>query len=208
MASQSDLYNAALAQGLPESAAKTAAAVGMAESGGNLNAHNTNAATGDDSYGAWQINMLGALGPARRAQLGLKSNDELFDLTTNARAMRMISSSGSNFEPWSAYKSGTYKQFLSAEDDRNWVEKAGDAVTPDNPLDALKGLVDTVNKTAAWVSNSENWIRVGYVAGGSVLVIAGLVMVLSSTGAARAASNVVPVGRVANVVKSAAKGKS
>lgn len=208
MASQAELYNAALGQGLSPEKAKIAAAIGMGESGGNLNAHNANAATGDDSYGAWQINMLGALGPARRAQLGLQSNEELYDLTTNARAMRMISSSGTNFEPWSVYKSGKYKEFLdspvSEGDGKNWAEKVGGAIIPDNPL---SGLVATVNKTAKWVSNSENWLRVGYVTGGSILVVAGLVMVLQSTSAGRAVTNVVPVGKVANIARSAVKSK-
>lgn len=215
MASQSEIYTLALAQGLSPSAAKTAAAIAMAESGGNPRAHNGNAGTGDDSYGLWQINMLGALGPARRAQLGLSSNDQLFDPVTNAKAMRMISSTGTNFQPWSVYKSGAYQKYMGADvaDDPSWLSKVGSAVTapitgPIEAAQSLSGAVETLNKAARWVSNSENWLRVGYVAGGSVLVVVGLVMVLQSTSAGRAAMNVVPVGRVANVVKSASKGKS
>jgi Lysozyme like domain len=45
--------------------ARTFAAIEQAESRGNPKAHNTNARTGDNSYGLWQINMLGRMGPAR-----------------------------------------------------------------------------------------------------------------------------------------------
>src|SRR5215831_6757861 len=49
----------------------TAVAVAMAESGGHPTSHNTNAGTGDNSYGLFQINMLGSLGPARMQQYHL-----------------------------------------------------------------------------------------------------------------------------------------
>jgi SLT domain-containing protein len=63
---------------------ETAMAIALAESGGHPRSHNTNAGTGDNSYGLFQINMINQLGPARRAQFGLSSNDELFDPLTNA----------------------------------------------------------------------------------------------------------------------------
>ena len=49
-------------------------AVAMAESSGNVQAFNNNARTGDLSYGAFQVNMRGDLGPARRRQFGLANN--------------------------------------------------------------------------------------------------------------------------------------
>ena len=48
------------------------AAIGLAESVGNPRAHNPNASTGDNSYGLMQINMLGAMGPERRAAFGIQ----------------------------------------------------------------------------------------------------------------------------------------
>ncbi len=62
------LYWLARYAGLVDSRARIAAAIALAESGGNSDAHNGNAATGDDSYGLWQINMIGAMGPARRVE--------------------------------------------------------------------------------------------------------------------------------------------
>src|SRR5690606_629367 len=72
----------------------TAVAIAGRESGYNPSAHNPNRSTGDDSYGLWQINMLGDMGPARRAQLGISSNEELFDPINNARAMALLVEDG------------------------------------------------------------------------------------------------------------------
>lgn len=86
----------------------------MAESGGRARAYNPNADTGDNSYGLFQINMLGDLGPARLRQYGLARNEDLFDPTTNARVAFRMSGGGRDWSPWSAYKNGAYKKYLSA----------------------------------------------------------------------------------------------
>jgi hypothetical protein len=88
----------------------TAVAVALAESGGDPKAHN--GTPPDNSYGLWQINMLGALGPDRRHQYHLDSNSELFDPATNARVANSIASDGKDFTPWSTYTNGAYKQYL------------------------------------------------------------------------------------------------
>lgn len=100
------------AGGSPASAA-VAAAIALAESGGRPDAHNPKPP--DDSYGLWQINMLGRLGPARRQQFGLSSNTALFDPLTNAKAAVAISGGGSNFGAWSTYTNGAYKSHLSGQ---------------------------------------------------------------------------------------------
>jgi len=89
----------------------TATAIAWAESGLNPRAHNPTPP--DDSYGLWQINMLGSLGPARRTKFGLQSNDELYAPAVNARAMASISLGGTNWRPWTTYTSGAYRQYLS-----------------------------------------------------------------------------------------------
>jgi hypothetical protein len=91
--------------------AQTMAAIIKAESSGNPYAHNTNRSTGDNSYGLSQINMIDTLGPARRKQFGLKSNEQLLDPQTNLRAAKQVKDS-SGFGAWTTFKSGTYKQFL------------------------------------------------------------------------------------------------
>ncbi|MGW4115426.1 type VII secretion target [Actinosynnema sp. NPDC004786] len=87
-----------------------AVAVALAESGGDPRAHNPTPP--DNSYGLWQINMLGSLGPARRREFGLESNRELFDPAENARAAHRISGEGRSWTPWTTYTSGAYKRHL------------------------------------------------------------------------------------------------
>lgn len=89
--------------GFPESAIPMAVAIALAESSGNTNAHNPNRLTGDNSYGLWQINMLDRMGPERRKQYGLSSNEELFNPVTNARVAARMSNGGKNWGPWSTY---------------------------------------------------------------------------------------------------------
>ncbi len=89
-----------------------AVAVAQAESGGHTMSHNTNAGTGDNSYGLFQINMLGSLGPARMRQYHLKSYNDLFDPRVNARVAYEMSDHGTNFQPWTTYTRGTYEQYL------------------------------------------------------------------------------------------------
>jgi hypothetical protein len=87
-----------------------ATAVALAESGGRPRAHNP--VPPDNSYGLWQINMLGALGPERRRAFDLNGNSQLFDPMVNARAAFAISRQGRSFGPWTTYTSGAYRRFL------------------------------------------------------------------------------------------------
>ncbi|WP_367137656.1 type VII secretion target [Saccharothrix sp. HUAS TT1] len=96
-----------------------AVAVALAESGGDPRAHNPNPP--DNSYGLWQINMLGSMGPARRREFGLESNRELFDPQENARAAYKISGDGRSWTPWSTYTNGAYKRHL--DEARRGVER-------------------------------------------------------------------------------------
>lgn len=108
-----DIASVAAGAGFSGEALRIAVAIALAESGGNPGAHNGRAP--DDSYGLWQINMLGALGPQRRAALGLRSNSDLFDPMTNARAAFMISGGGSNFNDWATFnpRNGTTPRYLA-----------------------------------------------------------------------------------------------
>jgi hypothetical protein len=105
------LVGIAKGAGFSDDNAVIAAAIAMAESGGNSNAHNPKPP--DNSYGLWQINMIGDLGPARRQQYGLSSNEQLFDPVTNAKIAFRISG-GSNFSPWTTYTGGKYKSHLAS----------------------------------------------------------------------------------------------
>lgn len=101
----------ALKAGASTDEAVQLAAIAMAESSGDIGSHNTNAGTGDNSYGLWQINMLGAMGPERRQAFGIGNNNALFDPLTNAKAaLHMLRTQG--WQAWSTYTSGAYQQFL------------------------------------------------------------------------------------------------
>src|SRR5215216_3704785 len=80
--------------------------IACAESGFNPRAHNSTPP--DNSYGLWQINMLGSMGPARRRQFGISSNDQLFNPATNAHAAQIIFKQ-QGYKAWSVYNNGSYK---------------------------------------------------------------------------------------------------
>lgn len=72
----------------------------MKESTGRPMAHNKNSNTGDNSYGLFQINMIGSLGPARLEKYNLKSNSDLFDPLTNAKIAYQMSNGGKDWSAW------------------------------------------------------------------------------------------------------------
>lgn len=81
-------------------ALKTAWAIVQRESKGNPRAFNPNPATKDLSYGLFQINMRDDLGPSRRKQYGLASNDALYDPLTNAKVAYRLSKGGTDWGHW------------------------------------------------------------------------------------------------------------
>jgi len=83
-------------------------AVAKKESHGNPLSHNGNRKTGDNSYGLFQVNMLGQMGADRRAQYGLAKNAELLNPVVNAKIAYQMSNGGKN---WSAWK-GVHTQVV------------------------------------------------------------------------------------------------
>lgn len=92
------------AVGFEGKALKTAWAVVMRESRGRPVAHNKNANTGDNSYGLFQINMLGSMGVDRLAKfqdkVGITKVTDLFDPVANARAAYYMTAGGKNWASW------------------------------------------------------------------------------------------------------------
>lgn len=88
-----------IANGGSPAVADIAAAVAMAESGGDSSASNSNT-DGSTDRGLWQINSVhGSL--------------STFDVTANTKAAIQISNNGKNWSPWVTFVSGAYKKFLS-----------------------------------------------------------------------------------------------
>lgn len=54
----------------------------------------------EDSFGLFQINMKGNLGPARRGHYGLSSNEELLDPLMNIKAARILFGDGGGIKNW------------------------------------------------------------------------------------------------------------
>ena len=100
MLSRKQLKNVLETAGFKGEALKVAWAVAMKESTGRPYSHNKNRETGDNSYGLFQINMIDSLGPARRKQFGLSSNEELFDPVRNAKIAYFMSNGGENWSAW------------------------------------------------------------------------------------------------------------
>ncbi|WP_328795999.1 type VII secretion target [Halosaccharopolyspora lacisalsi] len=100
----------------------TSVAVALAESGGDTEAHNDTPP--DNSYGLWQVNMIGDSGENRRGQLGLDSNSGLFDPAANAAAAHDIyDSRGDSFKPWTTHENGEHEKHLDE------ARKAAEQVT-------------------------------------------------------------------------------
>jgi murein DD-endopeptidase MepM/ murein hydrolase activator NlpD len=93
----------ALAQqaGLNDMQSSIAAAIALAESGGNpdANLHTSS----ENSVGLWQINLYA------HPQY---SYAQMQDPVQNAQAMVAVSNQGTNWIPWTTYTSGKYQQFL------------------------------------------------------------------------------------------------
>lgn len=173
-------------------------AVALAESGGNERAHNYKPSTRDDSYGLWQINMYGDLGPDRRRRFGLSSNDQLYDPVTNAKvAGRIWRASG--FTPWSAYRNGKYEQYLDRAEKATGGDPSDDAF--DDAVNSVTGGVDAILgtlggnldpmanllstplgwfvKAAEWFAEPHNWVRILEVVGGMVLGVVAIGVIVN-----------------------------
>lgn len=190
---------AAKAGGFPDSEIPLAVAIALAESGGNPRAHN--ATPPDNSYGLWQINMYGPLGPARRAQYGLQNNDELYDPVKNARAAYAIRR-GQGWTAWSVYTNNRYKRYLS---DAQNVKIPILPPIPDVVPDVATELAQIMNAPMEWIN--KGLFRVSMFVGGGVLLLAGIALLAMQGQNAAVAKLAKPiagaVGKVGKVGKAA-----
>ena len=92
---------------------KEAWAIAKKESNGRPLAHNGNTKTGDNSYGVFQVNMIGELGVDRREQFGLKSNSDLLNPVVNAQIAHYMSKGGEDWTAWKGTSSAKVKEWMS-----------------------------------------------------------------------------------------------
>lgn len=137
--------------------AAVAAAIAMAESGGNANARNPS--TG--SIGYWQINPQAH--PPSQATA---------DPLGNARAAVAISNNGRNWQPWQAFTNGSYRQFLNGADAAGATQNTASAGGGNWVADLFAPIFGTVG----------NWlIDAGMIVGGLVVFIWGTTVTILST---------------------------
>jgi len=178
----------------------TAVAIAQAESRFDPGAHNF---TGRDlSYGLWQINMKGDLGPTRRARYRIARNEDLYNPEINARVAYAIwLDRGKRFTDWSTYNNGAYipykgfAQFAvsQVESGQRFYEpllgniqdpdSVWDQLTPDvaNPLSGIDEVGRAVSNIGSFVTNKENWFRVAATVGGGILIMLAVLILLADT---------------------------
>lgn len=93
---------------------RVAYGIAMAESGGRPRAHNGKGK--DDSYGLFQINMIGQMGKDRLnnkyfQKYGVHKKEDLYNPEVNARIAYYMSK-GKDWGSWSTYTSGAYKDHM------------------------------------------------------------------------------------------------
>lgn len=240
----------AQAAGFTEAESAVMTAIAFAESDNIPDKHNP--IPPDDSYGLWQINMIGAMGPSRRKTFGITSNDQLLNPFVNAAAARIVFNE-QGFNAWSTYGGAKYRLALSkakaATADTSSITQGGGgwdwnktlaqnlgllggdwaasnpftkAVTAagapvGNTLNAagdvagqVSKISDAIGKGGNWISSAHNWVRIGYVIGGSVLAIAALQSLFKPVtskvaGTALKAASVLPQGKAVSAVSKVAK---
>ena len=101
------------AVGFQGEALKKAWSIVKRESNGRPLAYNGNRKTGDSSYGMFQINMIGELGPDRREKFDLSSNAELFNPVTNAQVALHMTKSGTDWSSWSSLNGKRYQEWYN-----------------------------------------------------------------------------------------------
>ena len=99
-----ELVELLAAVGFEGKALKTAWAVTMRESRGHPTSHNTDASTGDNSYGLFQINMIGSMGIDRldkfKDKIGITKVADLLDPVANAEAAYYMTDGGKDWGSW------------------------------------------------------------------------------------------------------------
>lgn len=177
----------------------TAVAVALAESGGRIDATNTNS-NGTTDYGVWQINSVHADEFSKHPQWWSVENADM--------AHDIYAAAGNTFQPWSTFTSGRYTSFLlqassaaKNPDTSNIVGGPGDTKTVttipgvDSIAESLSGITTAIAGVTSWIGNAQNWERVGLVLIGGALVVGALIMVAGGSigGVAKKLPPIIPV---------------
>lgn len=91
---------------------RTAWAVAKAESNGQPIRFNGNIKTGDSSFGLFQINMIGDLGPDRRDRFNIDYNAQLLNPVVNAEIVYKMTQGGTNWKAWKYARTPAVQKWL------------------------------------------------------------------------------------------------
>lgn len=167
--------------GFPKQDIPRAVAIALAESGGKINAVGGPNKDGSYDYGLWQIN-----GSAHSDLI--TADAQWWVAGFNAQwAFKIYQGAGNSFSPWSTFKSGAYLPHMGAAllgaanpQSSGTIEAGPDTVITHNPISDLvapfRVIAGAVFKTAAWVGNPKNGIRVIFVFVGGTLVVGALAL--------------------------------
>lgn len=182
---QTDIYGLAINVGLTPARAKIAAAIAMAESGGNDAARNSSSS----ATGLWQI-MWSVWASTLQKDGIAQTQTDLDNPLANAKAMALISKKGGNFSPWVTYTNGSYQKYLG-KNVTGGVQVPGSIKSIASGVEGAAGLVSGATEAlvhaTAWLTDSKNWLRVMYVGGGVLLAVVGVVMIAAESGPGKAA---------------------
>jgi Lysozyme like domain len=175
--------------------APVAAAIAMAESGGDAAATNPTDNNGTQtSWGLWQISNGTHAQPV----------PNILDPNVNAgQAVSKYAGAG-NWSPWGTYDSGAYKQFLngSTSPDPN-VPAGGSGATLDSASgsDCLFGPLPHTSWCILSKQGGRELIGGACMVGGALIAVVGLALIavfaLNRSGAGRAVVNMTPAGKLA-----------
>lgn len=177
---------AARQAGFPEYEIPTAVAVSIAEvRDGNSDAINPSSGT----KGLWQIHPVHAK---------ILASGNWRDPVDNARMAKAVwDEAGQKWTPWTTYKSAYYVIFLprgrsalaAAKRKKTWDKTVpGDEKTiPERMGIPGAGTFAGISKFFAFITNPHNWVRVGYIVAGFVLILVAVIQMSGITGIARKA---------------------
>jgi hypothetical protein len=115
---KTDLVHLLSAVGFEGQDLREAWAIAMKESRGNPLSHNGNRKTGDNSYGLFQVNMLGSMGQERRDKFNLDYNAKLLDPVVNAQVAYHMSDGGKDWSAWKGTKTPVVKKLMAQFPDK------------------------------------------------------------------------------------------
>lgn len=192
------IAKAVIQAGFPRGTWRTAVAVALAESGGNSDATHRNS-NGSTDYGLFQINSIHS---------ALLADHNWRDPVDNARMALSISSNGSNWQPWVAWKSGAHRKYLPRA--KAALDGLGTMDTLENELAAPGQTQPGPGKNPYWnvpedpqwqgahkstdffglIQDPRTWVRFGLILVGGLIMLIALARVSGFADAAVSAAKV------------------